>query len=262
MNEPVVDLNLLYQSALKGIHRAYMFMCFGSLGIRDGDFLFAELRGKLKIQIVPEPMPPNKLSHYAEQFRAWVIGNGLRELVEIFSQFLDEVYVHALQTTTLSDQGNRQKTFENAALRTKIRRLRQEMNIEGTYAQHFESLVAVRNALTHGVGVVRLRDCTLADELAVSWRGVEAYFVAANGVRYRIGDHPFGVELREPLETVFLNREKRWKLGERVELTSGELTEICFMANHEAIDILQSLREFGLRHNVTMKAATIIRGGS
>ena len=48
---------------------------------------------------------------------------------------------------------------------------------------------------------------------------------------------------------------------DRVDLSATELAEICFMANHDAIDVLAALRHLGLRHGVDMTAADLVRGG-
>ena len=261
MSDSSVDLNLLYKTALAGIHRAYVFMRFGVQGVSVIDFEDTALPGRNQILIVPEPIPQDMLNGYLTQFRAWVIGNGLRELVETYCQFLDEVYAHGLTALSSPDFPRLQKTFEQASLREKVRRLREEMNIEGGCSHHFENFSAARNALTHGAGTVRRRDYTDGDALAITWQGIEAYFLGDDGNRYRVGDEPQGMQLREPIESIIVDRERRWKLGQRVILSATDLVEICFMTNYDSINILNALREFGLRHNVRMTAATIVRGG-
>jgi len=91
--------------------------------------------------------------------------------------------------------------------------------------------------------------------------GLEVYSTGEDGAKYRVGDEPAEVQLRKPLESVIVDREKRWACGEKVELSAYDLAETSFMANHEAIDVLDALQEFGLRYGVTMKPAAIIRGG-
>lgn len=153
------------------------------------------------------------------------------------------------------------KTFEQASLREKVRRLRDEMRIDGGFSEHLEGLTPARNALTHGSGIVRARDCSDGNSLVIRWRGLDVFFTGADGVRYRIGDEPKEIELREPLEAVTVERERSWARGARVELSAHDLAEITFMANHEAIEVLGSLRSFAERHGVTMTRATMIRGG-
>jgi hypothetical protein len=236
-------------------------MRFGVQGVSVGDFEDTRLPGRNQLLIVPEPMPQDMLDGYLSQFRAWVVGNGLRELVETYCQFLDEVYGHGLTIQSPPDHDRLLRTFEQASLREKVRRLREEMGIDGGFSQHFESLTAARNALTHGAGTVRVRDCTDGNELVITWRGLEVYFTGDDGVRYRVGDEPPETQLREPLESVTVDREKRWACGAKVELSAHDLAEISFMAIHEAIDVLDALRAFGLQHGVTMKPAAIVRGG-
>jgi len=237
-------------------------MRFGVRGVSVGDFEETELPGRLQISVVPEPMPEKMLNDYVAQFRAWIVGNGLRELVETYSQFLDQVYAHGLEVLSPTDLDRRQHTFEQVSLRDKIQRLRAEMGIDGGFSQHLESLTIARNALTHGTGRVRPRDCTDGGELVITWRGIECFFTDDDGVRHRIGDEPPEVRLRDPLESVTVDRQRRWKLGQRVELTAFDLTEICYMANHDSIDVLEGLRAFGASRSVNMVPAKMIRGGS
>jgi hypothetical protein len=259
--EIAIDLNLLYRTALAGIHRAYVFMRLGVQGLSIFDFEGTELPGRHHIEIVPEPMPPELLESYVDQFRAWVVGNGLRELIETYCRFLDEVYGHGLEVLAPADHDERQRAFEEASLREKTRLLWAEMDIEGPFATHIESFSAARTALTHGAGTVRRDDCTDGDELAVTWRAEEVFCYGTNGERYRVLDAPPDLELREPIDRVTVDRERRWTLGQKVQLPPRDLAEICLMANLEAIAVLDALREFGERHGVTMKAAEIVRGG-
>ena len=168
MREAPIDLNLLYQTALAGIHRAYVFMRLGVRGLSIVDFEGTELPGRHQIEIVSEPMPEEMLETYLDQFRAWVVGNGLRELVETYCQFLDEVYGYGLEILAPVDHDERQHAFEQASLREKIRLLSAEMDIDGPFATHFETFSLARSALTHGTGTVRRGECTDGDELVAS----------------------------------------------------------------------------------------------
>lgn len=256
-----IDLNRVYREALTGIHRAYVFMRFGNRGLSIAGFEETAFPGNMQILVVPEPMSEAVLNDYIGQFKAWIVGNGLRELVETFSHFLDEIYRIGLDLTTPDDGAKRLKGFQEASLRSKVQRLRDEFQIEGVFARHFESFTAARNALTHGSGMVRQRDCADNGELAITWRGIENSFVADDGTRYRIGDEPKGTPLREPIELERPIRERRWRVGEKVELSARDLTEICFMANYEAVDVTDALREFAQKHGTILEAVEIIRGG-
>lgn len=77
------DLNVLYRAVLAGIHRAYVFMRFGTQGVSVNDFKDTRLPGRNELLIVPEPMEREMLEDYLAQFRSWVVGNGLRELEHI-----------------------------------------------------------------------------------------------------------------------------------------------------------------------------------
>jgi hypothetical protein len=255
-----IDLTPLYQSILNDIYRAYIFMRFGSTKPHIHDFRDTDLPGKQQILIVPEPVSAEQLGDYIAQFRAWTIGNGLRELVESYGNFLDAVYQQAVCLKPLpSDEV---KSFHQLALRGKIQRLRDTFGIDGGFSKQFESFSAVRNTLAHGVGIVRPRDCLDGQPLLIlNWRGIDVYFQDDQGNRYKIGEEPDGTKLREPLDTITVDRQKSWKIGERVDLTPFELSEICYMAKHDALEVLQSLAEFAAQYGVEMIVPEYVLGG-
>jgi hypothetical protein len=221
-----------------------------------------ELRGSLEILVVPEPMPEDVLKNYNEQYVSWILGNGLRDLVEAFAHFLDQIYAAGLTLAPSADQAKRMKKFEQVSLGAKVKTLKDEFQIEGMYACHFESFVFARNALAHGAGIVRQKHCTDGDALVITWLGLDPSLLASDGNRYEANKLPAGVQFVEPLRHERPVRERRWKVGERVRLTATDLAEITYMASHEAIDVCDALCEFALKQGIRLKQVTIIRGGS
>jgi len=226
------------------------------------DFEETELKGNLQILVVPEPMAPEVLKEYQQQYVSWILGNGLRDLVEAFARFLDNIYEVGLTLSPSADQQKRLRFFEAQTLRPKVKILRDEFQIEGMYARHFESFVAARNSLAHGAGVVRRRDCTVGDELVITWDGLDSALVANDGNRYEPNELPEGLQFLPTSPIKRLPREKRWKIGERVQLGAKDLAEITFMASHEAVDVCDALCEYALKQGIRIKQVTIIRGGS
>ena len=168
MSEEIFDLNFTYRTALAGIHRAYVFMQFGVQGVSVSDFEQTALRGRRpELLIVPEPIASDMLQDYLTQFRSWVVGNGLRELVETYCQFLDEVYVRGLEVLTTPDLDRRRRVLSKPHCGTKYAGFVTRWISKACSVVIFE-FSAARNALTHGVGTVRQRDCT-------RWRRIGAH---------------------------------------------------------------------------------------
>jgi hypothetical protein len=259
---PSLDLDSIYQEVLAEVHRAFVFMRFGHRGPDVTYFEQTEIRGNMEILVVPEPMPPEVLKDYQQQYVSWILGNGLRDLVEAFAHFLDQIYEAGLKLAPTADHQKRLRVFETQTLRPKVKMLKEDFQIEGMYARHFESFVAARNSLAHGAGVVRPRDCTDGDELVITWDGIDPTLPATDGNRYEANMLPEGVQFLQSSPLKRLAREKRWKVGERVQLSAMDLAEITFMANYEAVDVCDALCEFALTQGVRLKQVTIIRGGS
>lgn len=89
-------------------------MRFGVRGFSVADFEETELPGRSQISVVPEPMPKTTLDDYVEQFHPWIIGNGLRELVETYAKFRDQVYAHGLEILLPTDLERLQRSFTSA----------------------------------------------------------------------------------------------------------------------------------------------------
>jgi hypothetical protein len=260
---PPIDLDSIYGEVLAEIHRAFVFMRFGHRRPDVTYFEETELRGNLQILVVPEPMRPEVLKDYTQQYVSWILGNGLRDLVEAFAHFLDQIYEAGLNLAPSADQQKRLRFFETQTLRPKVKMLRDEFQIEGMYARHFESFVAARNSLAHGAGVVRPRDCNDGSELVITWNGVDSTLPATDGNRYEPNTPlPEGVEFLQTSPIKWVSREKRWNVGERIQLNAMDLAEITFMANYEAVDVCDALCEFALKQGIRLKQVTIIRGGS
>lgn len=262
VNQPI-DLDSIYREVLAEVHRAFVFMRFGHRSPGVMSFDETELPGRFQIYVVPEPMSPEVIKDYEQQYVSWILGNGLRDLVEAFANFLNRIYEAGLKLVPTADYQKRLRLFESQTLRPKVQTLRDQFQIEGMYARHFESFVNARNSLAHGAGVVRNRDCNDGNELVISWRGVDPAIPATDGNYYDIAAAlPDGVELLKTWPTKWLAREKRWKIGERIRLTPLDLSEITFMAAHEAVDVCDALCEFALKHGIRLKQVTVIRGGS
>jgi hypothetical protein len=77
-----LDLDELFDIALKGIRRAAVFMGLGVNAAIDQNFRSYQLTALTQIQLVPDDVPPETLAHFKEEFRIWIEAGGFRELAD------------------------------------------------------------------------------------------------------------------------------------------------------------------------------------
>jgi hypothetical protein len=87
-----IDFGKILEVALKGVRRATVFLGLGVNAALDSNFSKYQLTDIAQIQLLPEHVDAKTLSHFKEEFKTWVVGNGLRELVETFSVFLEQLH--------------------------------------------------------------------------------------------------------------------------------------------------------------------------
>src|SRR5205085_9451567 len=121
-----INFPAIQEIAAKGVRRTAVFMGLGLNAVADPDFKQYELTDITSIQIVPPSADENTLFHYKEQFSLWIVTCGLRELMETFALFLDEVNQACLWilatkgTTTTNDVSSQDKKFRWDGIKTKL----------------------------------------------------------------------------------------------------------------------------------------------
>ncbi|MDP2744700.1 MAG: hypothetical protein Q8P00_06525 [Dehalococcoidia bacterium] len=93
MNQVNINLPAIKNIAVKGIRRTAVFMGLGINAANNPDFRQYELAKITSLEFI-EPISDEKtLTNFKTEFGRWVIGNGLRELIETFCVFLDEIHL-------------------------------------------------------------------------------------------------------------------------------------------------------------------------
>lgn len=106
MPEQIININFdaIADIARRGVRRTAVFMGLGLNASQDTNFKAYQLSNlqnlgpKLIIrqEFIPTNVDDKTLNHFKEEFGVWVIRNGLRELIETYTVFLDEVHVACL----------------------------------------------------------------------------------------------------------------------------------------------------------------------
>lgn len=124
--------------------------------------------------------------------------------------------------------------------------------------EHEEGLVslnAVRNCLTHRRGIVSVEDLNQGNQLRLSWRALEVYFVPKQGAPILNRDIPKDGLSPDGgfIESKYVERCCSFKFGEPVSLSQLQLAEICFFADEAAVDLANSAVEYARRRGIEIR---------
>jgi len=265
-----IDLDQLMDVALKGVRRTAVFLGLGLNAASRADFNDYELwklapkdaNGNyegLTFGLVPDNAPSETLKHYKEEFGVWVINNGLRELVEHFALFLDEVHAHCLlfhrvmKIDAFPKHDALQEEFRHKpGLGWKIRMLKERFGVSLPNADLLGTLYEARNCLTHRLGViVEQRDCGDDGVFHLRWVGIDAVLLTDSGKEQPI-EELVGVPLEEQASLCirFSERALSFRPGEVIRLQSRQLAEMCFFVIQATNGVMASLIEYAKRMGV------------
>src|SRR5438105_1920638 len=94
-----INYDRILETALQGVRRATVFLGLGFNAANDPQFKTYQLSKIATLTLVPDDVDPATLTHFKESFGHWIVGNGLRELMETFAIFLDQIYSATLHIT-------------------------------------------------------------------------------------------------------------------------------------------------------------------
>jgi hypothetical protein len=232
----IIDPNQAREIARQGMRTAAAFLGMGLPLTENYIPSSLALKQHSLWHFFPEPLPEQLGRDAVREFRSWLVGNALRELDAHFNRFLDEIWMMLAWsklhgTVVRSDHTVRQISNETNAA-NKLKLVMQGLGEEQPDTSMLWSLSNARNCLTHNFGVVEVRYAKSAGALVIRWTAFEA--------RIQQGDQHVvvppviidGLQAPDPsqeadLVMVVVEREKRFAIGEKIELTPGELHEIC-----------------------------------
>lgn len=168
------------------------------------------------------------------EFQNWAATSVLRDLLEHFSVFLMEVYNDAVQANPTHLFTRTVDQFERLGIEAQLSALMDNFSVSPDWVSRLVGFNRARNCLAHRGGLVSAKDFTNGSELVVRWLTSSATVnddpitptVEAQGPMSHLiqGKHISG----EKAATIsVLDRERRFKEGERLALLPDELLEIC-----------------------------------
>jgi hypothetical protein len=238
-----IDLDAIKDRGNLGVRRAALFMGLGLHAAHREDFTDYELNKLpvkdeqygIPVDIVPSNAPPKVVAKFKVEFADWITACGLRELLEHYALAADQVNtIGALvlfsQKKITALEGNRiqQKFIKIPGLGKKLERLAHDYSIGPKHPEHIASLYRLRNCLAHGGGIVSPLYTNSGDQLVCKWLAMEVFAQDASGKEF-VGRQMYGKYFPDGGEILgrTVDREKRFRAGEKVKLTQQDLWEIC-----------------------------------
>lgn len=227
-----VDLDKILDVALRGVRRASVFMGLGINAALNPNVKEYQLTKITKLQLMPEAKDGEIVSQFKNEFRTWVEGNGLRELIETFAIFLDRIHDACIVFRASRDKVDiaplREKhhLFHREGFPKKLNILRTSFSVGPKYPDYLLSLNRARNCLTHRRGIVANADINVPEALRVAWLGMDIFVETPSGERHSLMDiPPEGLLVREGGTAClqFVERERLFDLESIVRLSTRDL---------------------------------------
>lgn len=238
-----------------------MFMGLGLNAALDPNFKAYELTEITSIQLVPPDADEKTLKHYKEHFSLWIIACGLRELMETFATFLDEVHsaslliAESVGRTSTTDRVARDKKYRQKGIKEKLDLLKQGFDMESNYTEALKTIHQARNCLTHRQGIVGPEDCFGGQNLIVKWFGLDIYTETPSGDIIPLQPlPPGGIMLPEggQVKMRFTERLRTFPLKSPVTFSPRDLAEICHLVLLSTDEIISSAQAYAIKEGIPM----------
>jgi hypothetical protein len=204
------------------------------------------------LQFVPSGLGEDVVANFKVEFERWVVGCGLRELIETYSVFLEHSHEACLAMAMakgnfVDNHAKIQADFESKGFPEKLNLLESKFKVTSKNSKYLQSINKFRNCLTHRLGMVEQKDCNDGNELIVQWVGLELFMEKTNGEEVPISmPSPEGQVLEGPGIIKVRNKErmKRFKQGESISMSPHELAEVCRFFVDSSSEIHNSCVEY------------------
>lgn len=256
-----VNLDAALETAQKGVRRAAAFMGLGLNAALDESYDHYHLSPSTGIEILPEQIEKPVLAKIKRQFAIWITGNGLRELIETFAVFLDQVFL-ACQAVAIAQglraadrQEKERKEFSYYGVSKKLTCLDDEFGVTLNKSEYLNSLQQARNCLTHRRGLVGEKDCSTDGKLTTRWMGVDIAIGRLDGSSELVEmpiRSPVLLQEGETIQYCACIRAKSFAKGEVVDLSPRDLAEICLFVQREARSVVECVADYAERVGVTV----------
>jgi hypothetical protein len=221
----------------------------------------------LPIDFFPPDLPDDRIDTFKQEFSVWIAGAGLREMLEHFALYLDNLHNYCLLIQQVKgklgqrDPEKEQRSFNrNGSISEKLRLLSDRFSASPQESKSISQLYTARNCLTHDLGIVMAKHCDLNGVFTLTWTAFDALAIGEeSGNESLLADlitsaEPTKEETRIELRTVKRSRELR--PGDKLRFSQQDLWELCYFFNAIAIpSSLGSFRAFLAAHGVPVESS-------
>ncbi|NKK65649.1 hypothetical protein GFL88_19360 [Rhizobium leguminosarum bv. viciae] len=230
----VLNYDALLETLRKAVRRSVVMMGIGVNAAETRPHVPHALAhdGGFGIQLVPEEVDNETKEHFADEFGKWVRANGLRELLESFSIYLQQLYfalyVIRWHTTNAPDKSLiTPERFERRGIADQIGELAKVLEVDDRSKLILASLNQARNCYAHRQGKVGHADLE-TDRMVVTWnrlafsiREPDGNVIPETEIFNRV------LERGGTMLATFVAQERAFALGDELILQKHDLKEIC-----------------------------------
>lgn len=230
-----INLDDVLDLLRNGVRRADVFMGIGlNAAVHDPPIShLLATNGLHNIRLVKEDLTPEERIHVAAEFGKWIRANGLRELIETFSLFLDRLYLPLfLITKKHNEKGEKLSVpdrFEQLGISDKIDLIARVLVVGEADRRVLASLNQARNCYAHRRGIVGERDVDNDTRLAsLCWNAFQLEVHEPTG-NILTEEEIFGRVLEQggTVSVRVVERRRTFPLGAELILEKQDLKEIC-----------------------------------
>jgi hypothetical protein len=130
------------------------------------------------------------------------------------------------------------------SIASKLRIIHNELGFESQFRAHFYGFVNARNALIHANGRVLPEHCSnqKKDRLDIAWPGFDLIVRDPMGQETECRPDVI-VEAGSEILLRILTRERTFALGEILQFSPTDITEICYMVTRDARELVDGLTQ-------------------
>jgi len=251
-----INFDFILEILRKGVRRADIFMGIGLNAAAHEPSISHVLatEGFHHINLVKDKLTPQEQEHVSLEFGKWIRANGLRELIETFQLFCDQLYLALIQMQLLKpDQGTQTvpiAQFEQRGLSDKLDTLAALIEVNDGDRRVLRTLNQARNCYAHRQGRIGQRD--LAGDTAsmiLKWNAFQLEAEEPDGnivPQDQLVGHFF--EHGAMMQIRVVERTREFALGTELVLDKQDLKEICLSTltigerlTHKAIELARDL---------------------
>ena len=242
-----LNFAVLAETGQRGVRRAAAFIGMAQKAWTDETITSATIDAPFRLQLLPDPMPKELADDVRSNFRTWVIGAAIAEIVQWLGRFADDFH----EIATLAEYNGKQvpedvpnrvrKCRTDTNLHSKLQRIVDVSKLELSLMEHTEGWTLARNCLAHNHGVVRERDLTPGTGLLrVRWKHFE-FSIDGKTIDNIIGHH---VEAGGVLGFRLVTTSKDFQVGEVISFSEQEILSICFTAHLQIDGCVKALEQY------------------